>query len=142
MTGALDQFGNVQAIGGVNEKVEGFFDTCKGVGLTGTQGVLIPKSNASDLMLRRDVAEACEQGKFSIYSVSTIHEALELFSGVPTGERDENGELPEGSLLQTAVDKAAEYWLKTLQSPASLFEVLEEEEEEEGADADEIGAAE
>ena len=130
MTGAIDQFGRIQAIGGVNEKIEGFFDTCNGMGLTGTQGVIIPKSNAADLMLRVDVVEACEAGRFSIYAVETVHEALALFSGMTVGERGKDGQFPEGSLLRIAVDHAGEYWLKTLQSPTSFFEVIDDEEEE------------
>jgi predicted ATP-dependent protease len=98
ITGSMDQRGLVQAIGGVNEKVEGFFDVCKARGLTGEQGVIVPASNVQHLMLREDILEAVEQGKFRIYAVSTIDEAVELLTGMPAGIRDETGDYPPGSL--------------------------------------------
>lgn len=137
MTGAVDQFGRVQAIGGVNEKIEGFFDTCIHDGLSGTQGVIIPQSNAQDLMLRHDVVQACSEGKFFVYPVRHVSEALELFTGRPMGERNEEGDFPEDSLLAIAVQRATEFWLKTLQSPANLFEIIEEEEGEAEAEESE-----
>lgn len=79
MTGAIDQLGNVLPIGAVNEKIEGFFDTCAAVGLTGEQGVLVPSANVGDLNLRRDVVEACRAGRFAVYGVDHIHEAMALF---------------------------------------------------------------
>jgi ATP-dependent Lon protease len=112
MTGAIDQVGDVLAIGAVNEKIEGFFDTCRDLGLTGTQGVIIPRANAGDLMLREDVVETCAAGKFHVYAVATIHEALECLTGAPAGQRDADGWYPEGSLLGLAVLRAWEYWLK------------------------------
>lgn len=89
MTGAIDQKGHVMAIGAVNEKIEGFFDTCADVGLTGTQGVIIPESNVGDLVLRPDVVEACEAGKFRVVAVSTIAQAIEtlfVFENLPKGD--------------------------------------------------------
>lgn len=83
MTGAIDQFGNVMPIGAVNEKIEGFFDTCGAMGLDGTQAVIVPQANVPDLMLRRDVAEACRAGRFAVHGVQRIEEALELFLGEP-----------------------------------------------------------
>jgi len=130
MTGAIDQHGRIQAIGGVNEKIEGFFDTCRHAGLNGEQGVLIPRSNADDLMLRSDVVEACQEGRFRIWAVESIHEALELLTGVPAGERDAEGVYPEGSLLRLAVDRAREFWLKTLRSPRAFADVEDEDEDE------------
>jgi ATP-dependent Lon protease len=112
MTGAIDQMGHVLPIGGVNEKIEGFFDACNDMGLTGTQGVIIPRPNAGDLMLREDVVEACAQGKFRVFAVEMVHEALELLTGVSAGERGDDGRYPEGTLLATAVDRAREYWVK------------------------------
>ncbi|MBT8063342.1 MAG: AAA family ATPase [Gammaproteobacteria bacterium] len=120
MTGAIDQHGRIQAIGGVNEKIEGFFDACKAMGLTGQQGVLIPRSNAGDLMLRQDVVTACEEGRFSVYAVETVQQALEVLTGNPAGQADENGEYPEGSLLKLAQEKAAEYWQKSSSHPSHL----------------------
>jgi ATP-dependent Lon protease len=116
MTGAIDQVGHIQSIGAVNEKIEGFFDTCQDVGLTGTQGVVIPKTNSPDLMLRDDVVEACAQGQFAIHAVDTVHEALEILTGVQAGIPGEDGEYPPNSLLGIAVDRAFEYWVRVSQS--------------------------
>ncbi len=112
MTGAIDQMGNILAVGAVNEKIEGFFDTCRDLGLTGTQGVIIPQSNAGDLMLRHDVVDACAAGQFNVYAVSTVHEALECLTSVPAGQRDADGWYPQDTLLGLAVLRAWEYWLK------------------------------
>ena len=100
VTGSVNQHGQVQAIGGVNEKIEGFFDLCNVRGLTGEQGVLIPQSNVKHLMLRKDVVESVAEGKFRIFAVSTIDEGIEILTGVPAGDRDENGNFPEGSVNQ------------------------------------------
>jgi len=97
VTGSVNQQGQVQAIGGVNEKIEGFFDICRARGLTGTQGVLIPSANVQHLMLRRDVIEACAAGKFFIYPVATIDEGMELLSGRSGGERGSDGLYPPQS---------------------------------------------
>jgi ATP-dependent Lon protease len=126
ITGAIDQVGHIEAIGGVNEKIEGFFDTCRDLGLTGTQGVVIPRSNAGDLMLRPDVVRACGEGQFHVYAVDTVQEAIEVLTGVPAGTRDENGEYPEGTVLAIAVEKAREFWIKTLYRPE--IELVSEEE--------------
>lgn len=98
VTGSVNQFGHVQAIGAVNEKIEGFFDICQARGLTGEQGVLIPSANVKHLMLRKDVVSACAEGKFSIYAVEDVDQAIELLTGVPAGEADEEGLVPEGSI--------------------------------------------
>ncbi|MBX6763744.1 MAG: AAA family ATPase [Rubrobacteraceae bacterium] len=98
VTGSVNQHGDVQAIGGVNEKIEGFFDICRRRGLNGEQGVLIPASNVDNLMLRRDVVEAVERGDFHIYPVETIDEGIELLTGVPAGEPDEEGNYPEDTV--------------------------------------------
>jgi predicted ATP-dependent protease len=89
VTGSVDQFGNVQAIGGVNEKVEGFFDLCRARGLSGTQGVVLPHSNVSQLMLRADVIAAVADGRFAVHAVRTVDEALEALTGLPAGEAAE-----------------------------------------------------
>ncbi len=98
VTGSVDQHGNIQAIGGVNEKIEGFFDICKARGLTGEQGVIIPRANVKHLMLRADVVEAVANGQFAIYAIETVDEGIELLMGIPAGERDESGAYPEGTL--------------------------------------------
>ena len=105
VTGSVDQRGRVQAIGGVNEKIEGFFDVCQARGLTGDQGVLIPASNIQHLMLREDVVAAAEAGSFHVYPVTTIDEGLELLTGRPAGERDEQGEFPLGSVNRAVIGR-------------------------------------
>lgn len=98
MTGSVNQLGEVQAIGGVSEKIEGFFDTCAERGLTGGQGVLIPASNVAHLMLRDRVVAAVEAGRFSIYPVERVDEALELMTGIPAGTRGPDGRFESGSV--------------------------------------------
>ena len=93
----MDQHGNVQRIGGVDEKGEGFFDMCQRRGLAG-QAVIIPKTNMRNLMLRADVIAACREGKFSIYAVERVDEALELLTGVEAGEADDRNEYPPTSV--------------------------------------------
>jgi lon-related putative ATP-dependent protease len=98
ITGSVNQHGDVQAIGGVNEKIEGFFDTCKGRGLTGEQGVIIPAANVKHLMLREEVVRACRDGRFSVYPVATADQAIELLTGVGAGEPDASGSFPRDSI--------------------------------------------
>ena len=129
MTGAIDQHGHVEAIGGVNEKIEGFFDACNYLGLTGDQAVIIPQSNAADLMLRNDVIEACEQGKFAIHAVSTIHQALKIATGVPAGEMVDDI-YPENTLLDIAQHKTFEYWDQTMTHPDKLLADIDDGETE------------
>lgn len=115
VTGSVNQHGEVQPIGGVNEKVEGFFDVCRERGLTGEQGVLIPAANAQHLMLRDDVVDAVRRGEFHVWTVTTIDQGMELLGGIPMGERDAEGQFPEGSVnrrvearLQELADRARE----------------------------------
>ncbi len=112
MTGAIDQVGHILPIGGVNEKIEGYYDACRDIGLTGTQGVIIPSPNAGDLVLREDVVESCAAGQFNVHAIESIQEAVEILTGMPAGTRGEDGEYPEGSLLGLAVRRAREYWEK------------------------------
>ncbi|GAB4356420.1 MAG: ATP-binding protein [Oricola sp.] len=98
VTGSVNQAGHVQAIGGVNEKIEGFFDLCAARGLTGSQGVLIPRSNVKNLMLRSDVVEAVRNGRFRVVPAGTIDQGLEILTGLPAGERGADGLFPEASL--------------------------------------------
>ncbi|NIP72714.1 MAG: AAA family ATPase [Gammaproteobacteria bacterium] len=100
VTGSVNQHGDVQAIGGVNEKIEGFFDVCRARGLDGTQGVLIPDSNVKHLMLREDVVSTVAEGSFHVYPVRTVDQAIELLTGVPAGERDPQGNYPKGTINQ------------------------------------------
>lgn len=115
VTGSVNQKGQVQAIGGVNQKIEGFFDLCKFRGLDGKHGVMIPVSNVKNLMLREDVVEAVKEGKFHIYAVSTIDEGIEVLTGVPAGEADDEGNYPEGSINQLVQKKLDE--MADLQKP-------------------------
>jgi predicted ATP-dependent protease len=108
VTGSVNQRGQVQAIGGVNEKIEGFFDICRARGLTGEQGVLIPVSNVKYLMLRRDVIQAVEDGQFHIYPVERVDQGIEILTGIPAGERDEEGNYPEGSVNALVEGRLAE----------------------------------
>jgi lon-related putative ATP-dependent protease len=98
VTGSVNQLGQIQAIGGVNEKIEGFFDICKARGLTGEHGVLIPATNVEHLMLRGDIVEAVAEEKFHVYAVETVDEALELLTGVTAGTPDAAGDWPAGSV--------------------------------------------
>lgn len=108
ITGSVNQLGQAQAIGGVNEKIEGFFDICSARGLTGEQGVLIPVSNLKHLMLRQDVIDAVEKKIFTIYAVENVDQALTLLTGVPAGEIDEKGAYPEGTINYWVVERLAE----------------------------------
>ena len=116
VTGSVNQNGEVQAIGGVNEKIEGFFDICNSRGLTGRQGVLIPVANTKHLMLRQDVVEAVRAKKFGIFPVAQIEEGIELLTGVPAGERDADGVYPDHSVYRKVADR-----LKTLADARRRF---------------------
>ncbi|MGI9317003.1 MAG: Lon protease family protein [bacterium] len=98
VTGSINQLGNVQAIGGVNQKIEGFFDVCKAKGFTKHQGVLIPAANVKHLMLRGDVVEAAEKQEFKIYAIETADEAIEILTGMEAGARNKNGDFFPGSI--------------------------------------------
>jgi lon-related putative ATP-dependent protease len=132
VTGSVNQHGRVQPIGGVNEKIEGFFDTCRGKGLTGNQGVLIPESNVQHLMLRRDVIEAVEQGKFHIYPVRTIDQGLEILTGMSAGELDSEGRYPEDS-VNGKVHRRLEAMAQTRKKFAAMETVQKGETEHGGA---------
>jgi lon-related putative ATP-dependent protease len=105
VTGSVNQMGQVQAIGGVNEKVEGFFDVCAARGLTGTQGVMIPAANVRNLMLKSEVRKAVESKRFRIWGVSTIAEGIEILTGVAAGERGKDGTFPEGTVNRLAEER-------------------------------------
>lgn len=98
ITGSVNQLGQIQAIGGVNEKVEGFFDVCNARGLDGKHGVIIPRSNMKHLMLRKDVVEAVRENRFHVYAVETIDETIEILTGVTAGMADERGKYPRDSI--------------------------------------------
>jgi predicted ATP-dependent protease len=104
VTGSVNQKGEVQAIGGVNEKIEGFFEVCKAKGFTGQQGVMIPKSNMQNLMLKEEIVDAVKTGRFHIYAVKTIDEGIEVLTGIKAGERRHDGTF-ESETMNHKVDK-------------------------------------
>jgi lon-related putative ATP-dependent protease len=108
VTGSVNQHGEVQAIGGVNEKIEGFYNVCKSKGLTGGQGVMIPTANVGDLMLNSEVLETVDQGKFHIWAVDNIDQGIELLTGIQAGEPDQEGKYPEGSINYLVNEKLKE----------------------------------
>ncbi|MBT9260312.1 MAG: AAA family ATPase [Clostridiales bacterium] len=108
-TGAVNQYGEIQAIGGVNEKIEGFFAVCQDQGLTGEQGVIIPKANRAHLMLQKEVVDAVRQGKFHIWAVDTVDEAMEILTGLPAGTLQEDGTYPEGTLHHKVMEGLRSY---------------------------------
>ncbi|MFH0988525.1 MAG: AAA family ATPase [bacterium] len=115
VTGSVNQNGEIQPIGGVNEKVEGFFDVCRIRSLTGTQGVMIPAQNVGDLMLRDDVVEAVKKKKFHIYAVTTVEEGIEILTGVKAGKQRADGTFESGTLYELAdkkLSRFAEEWRK------------------------------
>ncbi|GGE33467.1 ATP-dependent protease [Halopseudomonas oceani] len=122
ITGSINQFGEVQAVGGLNEKIEGFFRLCQARGLTGEQGVIIPRSNVPNLMLGEEVLQAVRAGQFSVYGVSRVDEALALLAGEPAGDMNDEGDFAEGSINARVV--------------ARLAEIAERDREEEEADTE------
>ncbi|MEE4604014.1 MAG: AAA family ATPase [Desulfobacteraceae bacterium] len=115
VTGSVNQKGQVQAIGGVNHKIEGFFDVCKAKGLTGSQGVMIPKANVKNLMLKREVIDAVKKGKFHIYRVATIPEGIEILTGAKAGAPDQKGNFPPASVYGKVQAKLKEYVKRTFE---------------------------
>ena len=140
MTGAIDQHGHIQPIGAASEKIEGFFDACQDAGLNGEQGVIIPAANRKNLVLRIDVVEACEAGQFHVWAVETISEALEIFTGLPAGEPDEELIYPEGSLLQLAVSRAGDFWRQAREGVPR--DGAEEETDDEDSAAEDVDDSE
>lgn len=128
VTGSMNQAGEVQPIGGVNEKIEGFFETCRAKGLTGTQGVIIPKRNVKNLMLKKEVIEAVSGGKFAIYPIEHVDEGLEILTGMEAGQRDPSGGFPEGTLNYLVEKRLSELarGLKEFGKPASEAKKLPE----------------
>jgi len=113
VTGSVNQVGEIQPIGGVNEKIEGYFDTCRIKGLTGEQGVLVPRQNVPDLMLKDEVVEAVASGNFHIYAVGHVDEGIELLTGIPAGVMHDDEQFDEGSINQLAdarLRELAEIW--------------------------------
>ncbi|OOY42466.1 ATP-dependent protease, partial [Solemya velum gill symbiont] len=109
ITGSVNQHGQIQPIGGANQKIEGFYDLCKARGLTGGQGVIIPASNVKHLMLKQSVVDAVANGQFNIYAVNSIDECMTILTGLEAGERNHKGEFPEQSLNQRVVMRLKEF---------------------------------
>ena len=120
VTGSVNQKGQIQAIGGVNQKVEGFFDICKTKGLTGRQGVLIPRTNVKNLMLKREVVQAVENGQFNIYQVARVEEGIEILMGVVAGSPDEDGNYPPESVYARVQQKLKKYLEQSLRIRKAL----------------------
>ncbi len=119
ITGSMDQHGNIQPIGGVNEKIEGFFETCTARGLSGSEGVIIPKTNVRNLMLSGEVVDAVSRGEFAIYAIEKVDDGIEILTGSKAGERGKTGAFPKGSFNRAVEDRLRE-----------MAEKLKEHEEE------------
>jgi len=132
VTGSVNQKGEVQPIGGVNEKIEGFFDVCKTKGLTGKQGVMVPHLNVDDLMLRKDVVEAVKERKFHIYPVKTIDQGIEILTGVEAGEKLEDGRFKEGTVNDLVDKKLRELGMKIKEYEGRGEEGKEEKKKKKG----------
>ncbi|UCG05594.1 MAG: AAA family ATPase [Desulfobacterales bacterium] len=114
VTGSVNQKGQIQAIGDVNQKIEGFFEVCKEKGLTGQQGVIIPKANVDNLMIKREVINDVKRKKFHIYQVSTVEEGIEILTGVAAGKPDKNGNFPKGTVYGAVQQKLKTYFERSL----------------------------
>jgi lon-related putative ATP-dependent protease len=131
VTGSINQHGQVQAIGGVNEKIEGFFDVCQECGLNGDQGVIIPESNIKHLMLRHDVVQTVKRGRFRIYAVKTVDEAIQLLTGIPAGEP-----LKQGGFQKNSINARVEARLIELSDVRREFGAKGDEHDKAGGDGD------
>jgi predicted ATP-dependent protease len=138
MTGSMNQKGEVQPIGGVNQKVEGFHDVCKVIGFTGEQGVIVPRQNIQNLMLREDVVTSVREGNFRVWEASTLDDALEILTGMPAGERDKDGKYPDGT-VHHVVEKSLRDMadrMKKASAPARGKKKEEAKDEEEEPEPD------
>ena len=124
VTGSVDQLGNVQAIGGVNQKIEGFFDVCFQKGLTGNQGVMIPASNVQHMMLRKDIMEVVRSGFFNIWPVKTIEEGIEVLTGISAGKRKKNGKFPPGTVYRAIENRLIDHHKESLKYKQNLKKEL------------------
>ena len=134
ITGSMDQNGDVQSIGGVNEKIEGFFELCRLRGLDGSHGVIIPRQNVKNLMLKKDVIDAVKEGKFTIYPTDRVEEGLEILTGMPAGELKEDGTYPEGAVNYLVAKRLAEISEAMKEKKEKEKEEEEEEKKEKNKD--------
>ncbi len=139
VTGSVDQRGDIQPIGGANEKIEGFFAVCKAKGLTGEQGVVIPRANVEHLMLRKEVVDAVREGRFHVWAVSNLDEGIEILTGVPAGEPDQRGRYPADTLNRRVMDRLARMSRRV--AAAARRRRSRREEGKTDADAEERGNA-
>ncbi|MBP5399667.1 MAG: AAA family ATPase [Alphaproteobacteria bacterium] len=115
VTGSINQFGDIQPIGGVNEKIEGFFDVCSHKGLTGDQGVIIPRANVSNLMLREDVINAVNEGKFHIYAIDNVDDGIEILTGIKAGKPNKQGVFPKDTVNWMVKQSLEKYYQRYVQ---------------------------
>jgi len=130
ITGAVNQRGQVQAIGGVNEKIEGFFDVCNLRTLTGDQGVVVPRANVKHLMLREDVVDAVAAGRFHIWAVDDVDQALEILTGIAAGKRDADGSYPQDTINRRVDDRLEQFFQLRKRLPGSGEPGAAKEEDE------------
>lgn len=135
VTGSMDQNGTVQPVGGINEKIEGFFDLCKLNGLDGSHGVIIPKRNVKNLMLKEEVVEAVKKGNFSIYPIQQVDEGLEIITGMPVGELKEDGTYSEGTINYLVVKRLTQI-SEAIEKKKEKEEGREEEKKQERREED------
>jgi predicted ATP-dependent protease len=127
VTGSVNQKGEVQAIGGVNEKIEGFFEVCKAKGLTGVQGVMIPESNVQNLMLKEEIVDAVKAGEFHVYPVKTIDEGIEILTGVKAGARKSDGQFEKKTVNYMVSKRLKEIAEKLKEFPEFVMKPRKEE---------------
>jgi lon-related putative ATP-dependent protease len=120
VTGSVNQKGQIQAIGGVNHKIEGFFEVCKTKGLTGRQGVIIPQANQKNLMLSKEVIDAVKKHKFHVYQVAAVEEGIEILTGMPAGKADKDGRFPAGTVYGCVQQKLAQYYQRSIRLKKEL----------------------
>ena len=125
VTGSVNQKGQIQAIGGVNQKIEGFFEVCKSKGLSGNQGVMIPAANVRNLMLKKEVIDAVKDGRFHVYAVSSVEDGIEILTGVPAGKPDMDGRYPDGSVYNKVQQKLKQYLERSLRFKKEFQDINE-----------------
>ncbi|CAB1065325.1 ATP-dependent protease La (EC Type II [Olavius sp. associated proteobacterium Delta 1] len=120
VTGSVNQKGQIQAIGGVNHKIEGFYEVCKTKGFTGKQGVMIPRANQRNLMLSKEVIDAVKKRKFHVYQVATVEDGIEILTGTPAGKADRDGNFPKGTVYGAVQQKLKQYYQRSLELKKEL----------------------